>query len=192
MLIPGAAVAQNLVTNPGFADLSGWTEWATFNPAGSGTVAVVSGSAQISRGAASDAEEAYGLSQCIDLSADQPVINAVFGGRFNPTTGTPDGSLNVSVEIALFSGLSCSGQLISAGSQGKTLGSGDIGMWQAIDYTTPSFFAISPLPSPLSAQIRVFVRAVTGTAPATTVLIDDVFFAVNGSISVELQSFQVE
>src|SRR5438552_15134032 len=134
-------LAQNQVQNSGVDAtmmLASWSPYASSAPDSVGTGTGVwdgtqdvsmnplSGSAHVSFAAApTGGNAAYGIGQCVDLSAPafQPVMSATFGTRFEiPSTGqTATGGVNVTVEAAFFDTVGCAGNLVTAGSQGKTV-----------------------------------------------------------------------
>ncbi|MEO6323097.1 MAG: hypothetical protein ABIT01_14760 [Thermoanaerobaculia bacterium] len=207
LVLSGPAVAQNLAQNRGFAtDLSSWTAYASAapDPVGAGTgvwdaqdvdALATSGSAHIQFAAApTGANAAYGLSQCIDLASVQPVTSAVFGTRFKlPTSQVVSGGANVTIDVAFFSAAGCAGTLITGGSQGKTVLPADLSntVWSSSDIALPGF-DIQPLASPLSAQLRLVVRRVGSNSNTLDVFFDSSYFAVNGTTSVELLTWEVE
>jgi hypothetical protein len=208
----GPAHAQNLVQNSSFdtaAMLTNWSTYASSAPDSIGTGTGVwdgtqdvsmnpaSGSAHIDfAGTPNGGNAAYGISQCVDLSAGmyQPVTTATFGTRFEVRTGqTATGGVNVTVEGAFFDAVGCGGNLITAGSQGKNILMAELidGTWAASEILSPSF-PITPLASPQSAQLRLVARRVGQNADTLSVFFDSAYLAVNGALPVTLQSFEAE
>ncbi|MEO6325225.1 MAG: hypothetical protein ABIT01_21240 [Thermoanaerobaculia bacterium] len=204
-----AAFAQNLLQNSGFdTALTSWTSYQTSapDPVGTGTgvwsatqdvsSSPVSGSANVSFAATpTGANAGYGISQCVDLSALQPVTTATFGARFKVPTGQlATGGVNVTVDVAFLPNAGCTGTPITGGSQGKTiLLPTDLSdtTWFSTDVVLPGF-SITPLASPLSAQVRFIVRRVGTNSNTLNVFFDAGYFAVNGSTPVHLQLFTAE
>jgi hypothetical protein len=202
------AVAQNLVQNSRFdTDLTSWATYASSapDPVGTGVAAwdaqdvdgdLASGSAGVDFAATpTGANAAFGISQCIDLAAVQPVTSAVFGTRFKlPTNQTADGGANVTIDVAFFAAAGCTGDLITGGSQGKTvLAAADLSdtVWPETEIVLPGL-DITPLPSPLSAQLRLVARRVGTNSNTLEVFFDLPYFAVNGNVPVELLRWEVD
>jgi len=207
------ALAQNQVQNSGFdtaAMLANWSAYASSAPDSVGTGTGVwdgtqdvsnnipfSGSAHVDFAATpTNGNAAYGVSQCVDLSAGalQPVMSATFGTRFEVRTGqTASGGVNVTVEAAFFDAGSCGGNLLTAGSQGKNILMTDLvdGTWAASEILSPTF-PIAPLASPQSAQLRLVARRVGTNSDTLSVFFDSAYLAVNGALPVTLQNFEAE
>jgi hypothetical protein len=206
-----AASSQNLVTNPGFDAalmLSSWSPYASSapDPIGTGTGTwdgtqdvsnniPLSGSAHVDFASMPNGgNAAYGIRQCVDLGAVQPVMSATFGTRFEVRTGqTATGGVNATVDVAFFDAAGCGGNLITAGSQGKDILMADLqdGVWATTEILSPSF-PIMPLASPLSAEIRLEARRVGQNFDTLSVFFDAAYLAVNGALPVTLQSFEAE
>jgi hypothetical protein len=212
VLAAAPALAQNQVQNSGFdivPMLTSWSAYASSAPDSVGTGTGVwdgtqdvsmnplSGSAHIDfAGTPNAGNPAYGISQCVDLSAGmfQPVMTATFGTRFEVRTGqTATGGVNVTVEAAFFDAVGCGGNLITAGSQGKNILMADLidGTWATSEILSPSF-PIMPLASPQSAQLRLVARRVGQNADTLSVFFDAAYLAVNGALPVTLQTFEAE
>jgi hypothetical protein len=201
------AAAQNLLQNPRFdTDLTSWSGYASLapDPVGTGVHAwstqdvdgsPTSGSALVEfAGTPTGGNAAFGVSQCVDLTAVQPVTSAVFGTRvLLPAEQTADGGTNVTIEVAFFAAAGCTGALITGGSQGKNVLAPDLSdsVWSTTEIVLPGF-DIAPLDSPLSAQLRLVVRRVGSNANTLDAFFDQPYFAVNGNVPVELLRFEVE
>lgn len=201
--------AQNLVPNPNFnTTLAPWTQFLSSAPdpdgAGGPPVRVASpdlnaspssGSALIDIDTTTAAPNAAsGIAQCFDFPAPTAVNFVNYGMNFLiPSTTTTDGSLNVTVEIRLFSGTGCTG-FLSGGSQGRVLAAGlasDSNWYVASD---ASFVPNGAPATAASAQIRGYLRQ-TGTAPTQTdykVNLDHFFLVLNSTTPVRLLNFDVE
>ncbi len=99
--------------------------------------------------------------------------------------------------MAFFEGAGCTGNLITGGSQGKTVLLGDLSdsVWGLTEIGLPGFAldpGPPPPPSPLSAQVRLVVRRVGTNSDTLEVFFDQPFLAVNGAVPVELLSWGVD
>ena len=206
------ALAQNQIQNSSFDAtmmLASWTPYASAapDPVGTGTgvwdatqdvsMNPLSGSAHVTFAAAPmGGNAAYGIKQCVDLSAGalQPVMSTTFGTRFEVRTGqTATGGVNTTVDVAFFDTVGCTGNLITGGSQGKTILMTDLvdNAWGTAEILSPTF-PIMPLASPQSAEVRLVARRVGSNTDTLSVFFDAAYLAVNGAVPVTLQSFEAE
>jgi len=210
VLAAAPALGQNQVQNSGFdivPMLMNWSAYASSapDPVGAGTgvwdgtqdvsMSPLSGSAHIDFAAApTGGNAAYGIRQCVDLSALQPVMTATFGTRYEVRTGqTATGGVNVGIDVAFFDAVGCGGNLITGGSQGKDILMADLmdNFWDTAEILSPAF-DISPLPSPMSAEVRLVATRTSMNSDTLSVFFDGAYLAVNGALPVQLQTFEAE
>jgi hypothetical protein len=212
VLSSSAALAQNQVQNSGFDAgpmLTSWSAYASSapDPVGTGT-GVWDGTQDVSMNPASGsahvtfantptgANAAYGVSQCVDLSAAmfQPVMTATFGTRYELRTGqTATGGVNVGIDVAFFDAVGCGGNFITGGSQGKNILMADLmdDVWDTAEILSPPF-DLTGLPSPQSAEVRLVATRVGMNPDTLSVFFDSPYLAVNGALPVTLQTFEAE
>jgi hypothetical protein len=87
----------------------------------------------------------------------------------------------------------CGGNLITGGSQGKDILMADLmdNFWDTAEILSPAF-DISPLPSPLSAEVRLIATRTSMNSDTLSVFFDGAYLAVNGALPVQLQTFEAE
>jgi hypothetical protein len=208
-LAASPAVAQNLVANPNFATamLPEWTAWAgDLTPGGTGTAAWIgtqdvlsdplSGAAQVDFAATPTTPNvAYGIRQCVDLSAVAPVTQAKFGAKYKTPTGqTPAEEVSVQVEVFFYSAAGCNAaDFLTGGQAGKVIAAADLSdtVWPGADVSTPDF-DLSATPGALSAEIRGAIERIGTNGTTLTGYFDNLYLAVNGTTPVELMSFTAE
>lgn len=118
VMVPGAALGQNLLTNPGFSTgVKGWTGTALVHQAGDGNSG--SGCAEVSKD--SLVRDPL-IGQCVDISAQPAGAKYVFGGWIKAVNYDPQTNNTQPVaQLSYFSDKVCdSGNLIgeSGGAQG--------------------------------------------------------------------------
>ena len=200
--------AQNIASNPNFdTQLPPWAQYLSSapDPSGAGTAVWLgtvdinsnpnSGSARVDIDASQPAvNAASGIAQCVDFASTS--ISLINYGIFVrvPAATTTDSSINATVEMRLFSGAGCSG-FISGGTQGRllTAGTGSDTTWYALGDT--NFVPAGAPVTAASAQIRAYLREVSGGTPTASsylVEFDAAHLVLNATTPVRLQQFDVE
>lgn len=191
-LIPWAAIASS-APDPVATGGAIWTNTRNLDNVLNGSG---SSDTTLAAAAAQPANAAFGIRQCVTLpGAPVTVTEAYYEANFlAPATGNPpDGLANATVGIRFFSDTSCTTFIPGAGgSQGIDLSSVVLSDTQWYTIGDSQFLPPGPSIVASSAEVHAYVRTVGTTSNAYRVFFDQLSLALNGSVPVELQHFEIE